>query len=152
MPRPIVPRHYDADVADGIAAAEAAAGGLPGFLGITTVEVAPARMVCEVAVRPDLLNPFGTVHGGVVSALVDHVLGAVLYPHIERGRWAATTTFTINLLAAARTGTLRAEATIVGQSRRLATVQIEVTEGERLIAVAQGTVALPDAPSTGATT
>ena len=147
MPAPIVPRLYDPEVATGVAASALATAGLPGFLGIRTVAVAPARMVCEVDVRPDLLNPFGTLHGGVVSALVDHVLGAVLYPHIERGRWAATTAFTLNLLAAAREGTVRAEATIVSQTRRLAVVQVEVMNGDRLVALAQGTVSLPDPPS-----
>jgi uncharacterized protein (TIGR00369 family) len=64
------------------ATAEAASGhhdktGLGGFLGITTIDLGPGRMRCGVEVRPDLLNPFGMMHGGVISALVDHVLGAV---------------------------------------------------------------------------
>jgi len=118
--------------------------GLPEYLGIRTVDVGPARMVAEIDVRPELLNPFGAAHGGVVAGLVDHVLGAVLYPVIERGQWAATTEFKINLLTAVRGGVLRAEATIVGMSRRSAVVQVEVTNDGRPCALAQGTVLIPD--------
>lgn len=118
--------------------------GLPTYLGIRTVDVGPARMVAELDVRDELLNPFGSAHGGVVAGLVDHVLGAVLYPVIERGQWAATTEFKINLLAAVRGGTLRAEATIVAMSRRTAVVQVEVTNDGTLSALAQGTVLIPE--------
>jgi 1,4-dihydroxy-2-naphthoyl-CoA hydrolase len=121
--------------------------GLPAYLGIRTVEMAPARMVAELDVRPELLNPFGSAHGGVIAGLVDHVLGAVLYPVIERGRWAATTEFKLNLLSAVRTGTLRAEASIVSMTRKTAVVQVEVTNDGRLVGLAQGTVLIPEARS-----
>lgn len=82
----------------------------------------------------------GRAHGGVLSALVDHVLGAVLYPVIERGHWAATTEFKLNLLAAVRDGTLTACSTIVSLTRRTAVVQVEVDNDGRPCGLAQGTV------------
>ena len=142
MPSPIVPERFDSAVAASMQ--DLAARGLPGYLGIRTVDVSPGVLVAALDVRGELLNPFGTLHGGVVSALVDHVLGAVLYPHIERGRWAATTEFKVNLLAAVRDGTLRATATIVSLTRRTAVVQVEVDNGGRPCALAQGTVLIAD--------
>ncbi len=144
MPTPITPRHYDAEVAASFEDNEALLTGLPKYLGIRTVEVGPARMVAELEVRPELLNPFGSAHGGVVAGLVDHVLGSVLYPVIERGRWAATTEFKLNLVSAVRSGTLRAEAVIVAMSRRTAVVQVEVTNDGSLACLAQGTVLIPE--------
>jgi 1,4-dihydroxy-2-naphthoyl-CoA hydrolase len=145
MPQPIEPRLYQDKVAQGMVGADpASGGGLPAFLDIRVTEAGPARLVAELVVRDDLLNPFGTAHGGVVSALVDHVLGSVLYPHIERGRWAATTTFTINLLSAVRGGTVRAEATIVSMTKRTAVVQVDVTNDGKPVALAQGTVLIPE--------
>ncbi len=143
MPVPITPERYDADFAAAMTADHQALQGLPAYLGIRTVEVGPARMVAELEVRDELLNPFGAAHGGVVASLVDHVLGSVLYPVIERGQWAATTEFKLNLVAAVRTGVLRAEAVIVAMSRRTAVVQIEVTNDGKLAALAQGTVLIP---------
>jgi uncharacterized protein (TIGR00369 family) len=91
-----------------------------------------------------LLNPFGSAHGGVVAGLVDHVLGAVLYPVIERGQWAATTEFKLNLVSAIREGNVRAEAIIVAMSKRTAVVQVEVTNDGKLAGLAQGTVLIPE--------
>jgi uncharacterized protein (TIGR00369 family) len=146
MPNPVVPRHYDEAVAEAMRTNGDRSTGLPAYLGIRTVDVGPARLMAELDVRPELLNPFGSAHGGVVAALVDHVLGSVLYPVIERGRWAATTEFKLNLLAAVRGGTLRAEAIIVNMTRRTAVVQVEVTNDGRLACLAQGTVLIPEAP------
>jgi 1,4-dihydroxy-2-naphthoyl-CoA hydrolase len=144
MTTPITPKHYDAETAAAMARAEQLLTGLPEYLGVRTVEVGPARMVAELDLRPELLNPFGTAHGGVVAGLVDHVLGSVLYPVIERGQWAATTEFKINLVSAIREGNVRAEAIIVAMSKRTAVVQVEVTNDGKLAALAQGTVLIPE--------
>ena len=117
-------------------------GGLPEYLGMRTVEAAPGRFTAEVEVREELLNPFGALHGGVLSALADHVLGAVVYTVVERGYWAATTEFKLNFLAPVRTGTVQAEATIVSMSRRTAVVRIDMVNEGRGVAVAQGTVTI----------
>jgi uncharacterized protein (TIGR00369 family) len=147
MPSPVVPEHYDEGMAAAMCSANDKLTGLPAYLGIRIVEVGPARMVAELEVRPELLNPFGTAHGGVLSGLVDHVLGSVLYPVIERGRWAATTEFKLNLLSAVKGGTLRAEATIVSLTRRTAVVQVEVFNDGRPAGLAQGTVLIPELPA-----
>jgi uncharacterized protein (TIGR00369 family) len=101
-------------------------------------------MIAELDVRPELLNPFGTAHGGVIAGLVDHVLGTVLYPVIERGRWAATTEFKLNLISAVRGGRLRADARIVAMSKRTAVVHVEVTNDGTLAGLATGTVLIPE--------
>src|SRR4051812_34979699 len=103
---------YDAAVADRMKGPGSMMTGLPEYLGIRAVDVGPGLLVCELDVRPDLLTPFGTAHGGVLAGLVDHVLGSVCYPVIPKGAWAATTEFKLNLLAALKGGTLRATARI----------------------------------------
>jgi len=137
---------YDPSIAD------AAAGyrdetGIGAFLGITTDEVGPGTMCCSVIVRDDLLNPFGLMHGGVVSALCDHMLGAVCFPVIPRGTWSATQEFKLNLLAPVRDGLVQADARIMSMSKRVVVVRIDVTNRNddgpsRLVALAQGTVSL----------
>jgi 1,4-dihydroxy-2-naphthoyl-CoA hydrolase len=136
---------YNQAVADAIlAGTPSQAGGLPDFLGLRTVSVGPGTMTAEIEVRPDLLNPFGSLHGGVLSALVDHVLGAVLYPLIPIGTWAATTEFKLNLIAPVREGTLSARSEVIAMSRRTAVVRVDATVGERLVGVAQGTVTITE--------
>lgn len=142
LPSPEFPQ-YDPDAANVIGQhSSQAGGGLPTFLGIEMVDIGPGRMVCQLDVRDELLNAFGTLHGGVVSALTDHVLGAVLYSVIERGSWAATTEFKLNLLAPIRTGVVRAEAEIVSMTKRTAVVRVDITNDGRAVAAAQGTVSV----------
>lgn len=123
--------------------------GLIGFLGISHTESGPGYLTAALDVRDDLLTPFGTAHGGVVSALVDHALGSVMYAVMEKGQWAATTEFKLNLLRPVREGTLAARAEIISMSRRTAVVRIDVTNrvpevADRLCAAAQGTVSIQD--------
>lgn len=140
LPKPQFPDADDQATAMITTYTAGAGGGLPAFLGINAVEAAPGRLVCEIVVRDDLLNPYGSLHGGVISALTDHVLGGVLYTVIPRGSWAATTEFKLNLLAPIRTGTVRAEAEIIAMTKRTAVVRIEITNDGRSSGAAQGTV------------
>jgi uncharacterized protein (TIGR00369 family) len=138
---------YDAKVAASLERVTDGGGGLPGFLGLEHVEVGPGLLHARVAVRDELKTPFGNMHGGVLAALCDHVLGTVLYPVIPRGAWAATTEFKLNYLAPVTSGALDATARIVSLTKRTAVVRIDVENDGRLACVAQGTV-LVMAPKT----
>jgi uncharacterized protein (TIGR00369 family) len=139
-PRPSFEEQFDPAIAESFVRASANATGLPAYLGVRVVEMTPGRLVATMAVRDELLTPFGTLHGGVMAGLVDHVLGCVLYPLMARGQWAATTEFKLNYLAPVRGGTLRAESTVVAFSRRTAVVRVEVTNDDTLVCAAQGTL------------
>jgi uncharacterized protein (TIGR00369 family) len=132
--------NYDERVAEGLKRAHEKEGGLPGFLGIRIAEYWPGGIRFEVQVRDELLTPFGNLHGGVLSATVDHALGTVCYPVIPRGAWAATTEFKLNLLAPVKEGALSAVAQVLSLTKRTAVVRIEVSNEERLVCAAQGTV------------
>src|SRR5881394_2984629 len=131
---------YDAKTAAGLQGSAAAAGGLATFLAIEHVEVGAGSLHARIAVRDDLLTPFGNLHGGVLAALCDHVLGTVLYPVIPRGAWAATTEFKLNYLAPVTGGALAATARIVSLTKRTAVVRIDVANDGRAVCAAQGTV------------
>ncbi len=124
-----------------------ATSGVPTYLGVRVLEFGPGRLLAEVAVRDELLTPFGTLHGGAMAALVDHVLGCVLYPLMTRGQWAATTEFKLNYLAPVKTGTLRAESTVVSLGRRSAVVRVDVENEGRAVCTALGTLMISDPPS-----
>jgi len=131
---------YDPKTAAGLQGSAAAAGGLAAYLQIEHVDVHAGFLHARVPVRDELLTPFRNLHGGVLAALCDHVLGTVLYPVIPRGAWAATTEFKINYLAAVTSGVLDARATIISLTKRTAVVRIDVENDGRLACAAQGTV------------
>ncbi|MHB8670708.1 MAG: PaaI family thioesterase [Acidimicrobiales bacterium] len=137
---PPVFERYDERFAAGLVKAHDTAGGLPGFLGIRVAEVWAGGLRAVLEVRPELLTPFGNLHGGVIAALVDHVLGTVCYPVMPSGSWAATTEFKLNYLAPVTSGTLEVTASVQSLTRRTAVVQMEVLNGARTVCLAQGTV------------
>jgi uncharacterized protein (TIGR00369 family) len=143
MPKPQF-ESYNAEIAERMIAANDAVTGLPAYLGVRLVEFGPGRLIAEMDVRDELLTPFGNLHGGVIAALVDHVLGVVAYPLMKKGQWAATTEFKLNYLAPVSEGTLRAESSVVNMTRTTAIVRIEVRNDGRLTCIAQGTLLVRD--------
>jgi uncharacterized protein (TIGR00369 family) len=141
IPRPGF-ESYDPAVAELMMGATSGMTGIPDYLGIRTTDVGPGTMTAELDVRPELLNPFGSAHGGTLAALADHVLGAVLYPLIPKGAWAATTELKLNFLAPVRGGVLRARSEVISLSKRTAVVRIDATNDDRLVGAAQGTVTI----------
>jgi uncharacterized protein (TIGR00369 family) len=131
---------YDEDVARGLVQAHERATGLPGWLGIRLVEMWPGGLRAQLEIRDELLTPFRNLHGGVLAALVDHVLGTVCYPVIPPGSWAATTEFKLNYLAPVTVGILTAVSEVISLTRRTAVVRIAVSVDDRLVCSAQGTV------------
>ena len=144
MSAPSLAERFDAGVAQSFLRSNDRVTGLPKYLGLRIVDVGPGTLVAEMEVREDLLTPFKTMHGGVISALCDHVLGCVCYPLMTRGQWAATTEFKVNLLAPVTRGVLAANATVMSMSKSQAVVRIDVVNEGRLAAVAQGTVTIRD--------
>ena len=138
--------YFDQRIADAMIKANDSVTGLPKYLGARIISFTPGHLTATLEVRSELLTPFGSLHGGVIAGLVDHVLGCVMYPLMRRGQWAATTEFKLNYLAAVRGGTLTAEATVLALTRRTGVVRIEVSNDGRLACIAQGTVLVVDQP------
>jgi 1,4-dihydroxy-2-naphthoyl-CoA hydrolase len=135
---------FNQDVATRFTENRGAAAGLPGFLGFRITHASPGKMTGQLDVREDLLTPFGNMHGGVLSAFCDHMLGCVCYPAMQPGQWAATTEFKINLTAPVAEGVVSATAEIITMTRTQAVVRIEIENEGRVAALAQGTVTIRD--------
>ena len=135
---------FNESIAEGFIKSKGGAGGLHDFLGIRITSAEPGIMTGQLDVRKELLTPFGNMHGGVLSAFCDHMLGCVCCPAMKKGQWAATTEFKINLTAPVSKGVVEARAEIINLSRTQAVVRIDITNEGRTAAVAQGTVTIRD--------
>lgn len=135
---------FDPRIADGMIATNDSAVGLSALMGMRLEQFEAGYLRASLDVRPEFLTPFGNLHGGTIAALVDHVLGSVLYPHMGKGQWAATTEFKLNYLSPVTGGVLVAEARIMNMTRRIAVVRVEVENEARVVAAAQGTVMIVD--------
>jgi uncharacterized protein (TIGR00369 family) len=96
-------------------------------------------IVWEYTVDPAHFNPYGTLHGGVVMALLDsamgHVVAAAVHPD---GRFNAAAEMNVHFLAPTRSGMLRARAWLVKLGKRLAVVEARA-ENEDGVQVALAT-------------
>ncbi|KAA0093621.1 MULTISPECIES: PaaI family thioesterase [Mycobacteriaceae] len=133
---------FDAQIADQLLHAANTAGGLSTFLNFRHTELTAGRLVAEMDTREDLLTPFGNLHGGCLSAMVDHCLGVVFYPVIPAGSWVATTEFKLNLLRPVSSGVCVAVTDIVSLGRRSGVARIDITNGDKAVCAAQGTVTI----------
>jgi 1,4-dihydroxy-2-naphthoyl-CoA hydrolase len=135
---------FSEKVAASFLKSKSGAGGLHEFLGFETVDVGPGTMQGRFEVRPELMTPIGNMHGGVLAAFCDHLLGTVCYPVMKKGQWAATTEFKLNLTRPVTQGAVDGYATIVTMGRTQAVVRIDVHNEGRVAAFAQGTVTIMD--------
>ena len=94
------------------------------FLGAELLEFGPDGAVLHLAVRPELRQQDGFVHGGVIAYLIDNAItfaaGSVL------GREVLTGGFTVDYLRPASGGSLQARAFVVRAGSRTAVAQCDV--------------------------
>ncbi len=122
-----------------IESALAAQIGRQGFarkLGMQLVELRPGFAAVEMQAGPEENNIFGTVHGGAIFSLMDEAFQASCNSH---GTVAVALSVNVVYHRPARSGAaLRAEAREIHRSRKTATYEIQVTDGDgRLIASCQ---------------
>ncbi|MCA2337876.1 PaaI family thioesterase [Mycobacterium avium] len=120
--------------------AAATAGGLSTYLNLRHTQLTAGRLVAEMDAREDLLTPFGNLHGGCLSAMVDHCLGVVFYPVMPAGCWVATTEFKVNLVRPVSGGVCVAVADIISLGKRSGVARIDITNSGMLVCAAQGTI------------
>ena len=134
--------HFDVDMAAAMTAHPDGAGGLSTYLGFRHTEFTAGRLIAEFDAREDLMTPFGNLHGGCLSAFVDHCLGVVFYPVIPKGAWVATTEFKLNLLRAVTDGTCVATSEILALTRRTGVARVDIANDDEPVCAAQGTVTI----------
>lgn len=111
------------------------------LIGLSHIEDAAAPQN-EIQIGPQHFNPYGVVHGGVIYSLADTSMGAVIAPQLADHERTATIEIKINYLAPVRDGAIRAETTLVNRGRRVAVLEADVFNGDRLVAKALGSFAI----------
>jgi uncharacterized protein (TIGR00369 family) len=111
------------------------------LLGTELTSLEPGEVVLSLAVREELKQQHGFVHGGVVSYLADNALtyagGSVLGNSV-------TSEFKINYVRPAIGETLIARASVLSSGKKQAVCECKIfvvnDKGEVMVAVAQGTI------------
>jgi uncharacterized protein (TIGR00369 family) len=93
-------------------------------------------MQMEFTVRPEMLNPAQTIHGGVVAGMMDEVIGAAVYA-LGKKNLFTTVNLVVDYFAAAKVeDILHAKVAMVKQGATIIHIQCELwhVAKERMIA------------------
>ena len=115
------------------------------LIGLRLDEVTPDGVTARFDVKPELQQPYGIVHGGVLCSVVETV-GSVSGAAWSRGAVVGTSNHT-NFLRATRSGTLTARSTPIHRGRTQQLWDVDITdESGRLVAKGQLRLANIDDP------
>ena len=104
-------------------------GGWNTAMGLTFVRATPDECVAELTVGPEHLQPYGIVHGGVHTGIIEAACstGAAVAA-MARGQTVVGLENATSFIAAARGGVLRVTATPVTRGRRTQVWEARVTD------------------------
>ncbi len=116
--------------------------GFRNLIGLEAKELHDSYALMELTIGPEHLNSGGSLHGGILAAMIDHTGGIAgcFCAETGRSRKAVTLSLTTSFLAAANSG----KVTAIGRKRpggkRIFVSTTEVTdESGRLLAVGEAT-------------
>ena len=122
--------------------------GFDALYGLEILELTAEVVVGRFDVRPELLQPFGLVHGGVYAAaaesLASHGTGVAVF---EEGKLAMGMSNLTSFLRPVTEGTVTMRAMRRHQGRTTAVWDVDATDGAgRLCATSRVTIAIREAP------
>lgn len=112
------------------------------LMGFALTEVDTGRAVFEFEPSESQYNPIGTVHGGVISTLLDSALSCAIHTTLPAGSGYTTVELKVNFVRpiVAGAGRFRSEGRVIHAGNRLATAEARLTDATgKLYAHAVGT-------------
>lgn len=99
-------------------------------IGFRFVEFEEGRAVMELEPAEHQYNPIGTVHGGVIVALLDSVAGSAVHTTLPAGVGYTTVSLNASFLRPVRadTGALRAEGVLIRAGRSVALAEAKLVD------------------------
>lgn len=105
---------------------------------IEIVSIEPDEAVLKLDIRPESKNPYGMVHGGLLSTLADNVTG--IAAHTD-GRGYVSQNSSVYFIGNQSEGTIYAHAKVRHRGRATCVVSFEITgDGDRLLATGEFTM------------
>jgi acyl-CoA thioesterase len=112
------------------------------LIGMRFTELSSGESCCELDTTESLFNTNGILHGGVAYSMADTGMGAALFAGLEKGQSCATIEIKIVYLRPVTSGRLVCRTKLIQQGRRIAVLESEVKNDDRLVAKALGTFAI----------
>ena len=99
--------------------------GIATLLGMDLVEVGDGEAVFEIEPDERMLNPIGSVHGGIAATLLDSCMGCAVHTTLPAGVGYTTAQLNLHYLRAMQPGmgAVRAVGTVLHRGRRQSTAE-----------------------------
>jgi uncharacterized protein (TIGR00369 family) len=128
--------------------------GIALLLGMRLAEVDDGLAVFELEPDERMMNPIGSVHGGIAATLLDSCMGCAIHTTLPAGVGFTTAQLNVHYLRPMKPGmgTVRAEGTVVHRGRQQSTAEGRLfgPDGELLAHGTTTCLILPRrGPSTG---
>ena len=123
-------------------AGELAAPPIMHLVDMSRMEAEEGRVAVELLPQEFHYNPLGTVHGGVLSTLLDTAAACAVHTTLPPGVGYTSLDLNVKFLrpVTVDTGTLRCEGTVLQRGRRTALAEARLTDpADRLVAHAPST-------------
>lgn len=102
------------------------------------LKVEEGSLAFQYTVRPEMANPFGTLHGGVTAAIIDDAMGATLIAYGE-DVFHVTVNLSVDYFAAARVGdVIIAETSVQKRGRQIVNIHCDVRNEDKTKLLAKG--------------
>jgi acyl-CoA thioesterase len=112
------------------------------LIGLTFTSCEDGSSRCVLQVDDRHLNPHRVLHGGVAYSLADTGMGGALYTRMEEDELCATIEIKIVYFRAVTSGTLTCDTELILRSKRIATLESEISNDGNLVAKALGTFSI----------
>ncbi len=115
-------------------------GGFNVLIGLKFTSASADEVCAEVPVRPDLQQPYGLVHGGIYSTIIETLasVGAAINA-MPKGQSTVGLENTTSFLKAVRSGTLHGRAVPLTRGRRTHVWEVSIHDDDKRL-VATGRV------------
>jgi uncharacterized protein (TIGR00369 family) len=103
------------------------------LLGIRLVAVEPGAVAFEFEPAEYMYSPLGTVHGGILTVLLDTAMGCSFHTTLPAGAGYTTLELKVNFARSvtSKVGTLRAEGRVIHSGSRVATAEARLRDREQ---------------------
>ncbi len=112
------------------------------LLSMGIVSLNPGRSLLKIAVSDKHLQPYGIVHGGVYSSLIDAACFWASYTELDEPAGLTTVEMKLNYLAPASQGTFAAEGEVIKTGRTICLSKAVIKDGENGKLLAHGTATM----------
>jgi acyl-CoA thioesterase len=110
------------------------------LIGLRFTELEKGFCRTDLTITDFHLNPYGTLHGGVIYAMADTGMGGALSTELEEDQQCSTIEIKINYFKSVRSGRLICETKVIHKGRNIGFLESVIKdEAGRSVASATGT-------------